>query len=96
MAVLAVMLMCVVAASAARPAPGRVLAEVPSIAPTPLSIGAPNSPPEGAPVESPVESPFEASPTLAPVREPVSAPESGGAPTPASAPAPVHGYVSSP
>jgi len=92
MAVLAVMLMCVVAVSAARPGPGRVLAEVPSIAPTPLFFGAPESPPEGAPIESPVESPFEAPPAWAPVREPVSAPESGGAATPASAPAPIHGY----
>jgi len=92
MAVLAVMLMCVVAVSAARTGPGRVLAQVPSIAPTPSFIGAPDSPPEGAPIESPVESPVEAPPAWAPVWEPVSAPVSAGATTPASAPAPIRGY----
>jgi len=87
MAVLAVMVLCVVSASAATPAPERVLAEVPSVAPTPSFDGIPDSPaptpsfgwapdslPEGAPVESPVDAP----PSWAPVSEPASAPESEG------------------
>lgn len=90
------MLMCVVAVSAARQAPGPYQSDAPFIAPAPYAWAPDSSAaPEGAPMSSPVVSSPVSSPAWAPAWEPASAPAPAmhdGAATPASAPAPVRGY----